>query len=82
MPTIKEGGEKLPPLHNLVMAEKLDETAAQLRKRIDELTAASRKTERNYKRLERDSATAALRSELAEEHLRDLNGEGEGVGAF
>ncbi len=81
MPQIKEGGEKLPPLHETGKADKLEEEAARLRKMIDEKEAKKRQGLREWERLEREAGTAALKSELAEEHLRQLNGESEGMTA-
>lgn len=75
MPKIKEGGEKLPSLHDTTKADKLEEEAARLRKMIDDKEMKKRQGLREWERLERETSTAALRSELAEEHLRSLNGE-------
>ena len=81
LPTIKEGGQRLPPLHDTAKADKLEEEAARLRKMIDEKESKKRQGLREWDKLERESATAALKSELAEEHLRELNGENEGTAA-
>jgi hypothetical protein len=47
---------------------------------IDAKEAAKRQRLREWDGLEKDANNAALRSELAEQHLRSLNGETE-VGA-
>jgi len=81
LPQVKEGGERLPPLHDSSKAERLEEEAARLRKLIDEKEARKRQGLRDWDRLEREAGTAVLKSELAEEHLRELTGEGEGTAA-
>jgi len=68
-------------LHDSSKAERLEEEAARLRKLIDEKEARKRQGLRDWDRLEREAATAVLKSELAEEHLRELTGEGGGNAA-
>lgn len=80
IPKIKPGGEALPLPYETTKADKLEEEAARLRKMIDEKEMKKRQGLREWENLERESNTAALRSELAEEHLRSLNGE-DSVGA-
>lgn len=71
----------MPPLHETGKADKLEEEAARLRKAIDDKEIKKRSGLREWNKLEREAGTAALKSDLAEEHLRSLNGEAEGVGA-
>ena len=80
LPTPKPGGERLPPVHDTTKADKLEEEAARLRKLIDDKEIEKRAVLREWDNGEREISTASLRSELAEEHLRSLNGEGEGLG--
>lgn len=83
MPQTKAGGERLPPLHDPTKADRLEEEAARLRKLIDEKEARKRQGLREWDKLEREASTSALKSELAEEHLRELTGQGEsGAAAF
>lgn len=80
LPAIKPGGERLPPLQDMSKADRLEEEAARLRKAIDEKQERKRAGLREWERLERESKMAGLRTELAEEGLRALSGEGEGIG--
>lgn len=75
LPKIKDGGEKLPLPYDTGKADKLEEEAAKIRKMIDEKESKKRQGLREWENLEREASTAALRSELAEDHLRSLNGE-------
>ncbi|KAI9661359.1 MAG: hypothetical protein M1831_003092 [Alyxoria varia] len=79
LPTPKDGGEKLPPLWESSKAEKLEEDAAKLRKMIDDREMKKRETIREWDKLERETSTASLRSDLAEQQLRALNGDHEGM---
>ena len=79
LPKPKEGGEKLPELWESSKADKLEEDAAKLRKMIDDREIKKRETLRDWDRLERETDTAGLRSELAEQQLRELNGDHEGM---
>ena len=70
-------------MYDTSKADKLEEEAAKIRKMIDERESKKRQGLREWENLERETGTAALRSELAEEHLRSLNGEdGVGTAAF
>lgn len=53
-----------------------------MRKQIEEKEAKKRRGLREWDRLARDTEAAALRSQLAEEALRNVSGEAEGAGAF
>ena len=60
---------------------KLEEEARKLRELIEQKEAAKRSGLREWDKAERESNNAALRSELAEQQLRNLNGDGEMGGA-
>lgn len=60
---------------------KLEEEARRLREMIDAKEAAKRQRLREWDGLEKDANNAALRADLAEQHLRTLNGETEVGGA-
>lgn len=80
---IKEGGEKLPSLHDTSKADRLEEEAARLRKLIDDKESKKRQGLREWDRLEREMANSALRTEIAEEQLKSMNGEdGPSMAAF
>lgn len=81
LPSIKNGGEKLAPLYDTARAEKLEEEAARLRKAIDEKQAKKRQGLREWDKADRESKTAGLRTELADEALRGLNGEDDIMGS-
>lgn len=81
LPKVKEGGERLPDLQDLTKADKLEEESARLRKMIDDVQVKKKAGLRDWDKSERETQTAALKSELAEEHLKNLNGESEGMSA-
>ena len=61
---------------------KLEEDSEKLRKEIAEKETKKRKSLREWDRLQRESELAGLRTRLAEESLRKLEGDGiEGGGA-
>lgn len=74
------GGQRAPDLVDKSKILKLEEEARKLRELIDMKESAKRQSVKEWDTLERDANTAALRSDLAEQHLRSLNGEGEGGG--
>lgn len=83
LPKVKEGGERLPPLYDTTKSERLEEEAARLRKEIDQKDSKLRRQLRELDTLEREQEEAQLRSELAEERLKDLCAdENEVSGAF
>nr|POF11408.1 hypothetical protein CFP56_44246 [Quercus suber] len=82
LPKILEGGQKAEPLVDLSRLNKLQEEAEKLRKQIEERQARQRKGLREWDRLARDTEIASLRSELAEQSVRQLNGEAESQAAF
>ena len=53
-------------------ADRLEEEAARLRKMIDEKQEQKRQALREWETLERQSKTAGLRTDLAEDNLRNL----------
>jgi hypothetical protein len=62
---------------------KLEEEARKLRELIEQKEAIKRPIMKEYDKAVRESNAAALRSDLAEEHLQSLIGEGEsGEAAF
>lgn len=82
LPKIIEGGQKAEPLVDLSRLSKLQEEAEKLRKQIEEKEARKRKGLREWDRLSREVEVAGLRSELAEQSVRELNGEAESQAAF
>lgn len=70
----------MSPLHDMGKADRLEEEAARLRKMIDEKQEHKRQALREWDNLERQSKTAGLRTELAEESLRNLSEENSGLG--
>ena len=72
---IKSGGQRAPPLVDQSKADKLEEEAARLRKMIDDKQQKKRVALKDWEKLEGDVKIAALRSDLADEHLRALSGE-------
>ncbi|KAK7182940.1 hypothetical protein PSPO01_11039 [Paraphaeosphaeria sporulosa] len=75
------GGQKAPELVDTSKILKLEEEARKLREQIEAKEAAKRGSLREWDALGRDAENAALRSELAEQHLRSLNGDSEVGGA-
>ena len=82
LPKIIEGGVKAEPLVDRTKLDRLEDEAERLRRQIDEKEARKRKSLREWDRLQRESEVAGLRSELAEQALRELNGEAESQAAF
>nr|POF17704.1 hypothetical protein CFP56_13116 [Quercus suber] len=82
LPKVIAGGQKGEPLVDLSRLNKLQEEAEKLRKQIEERQARQRKGLREWDRLARDTEVAGLRSELAEQSVRQLNGEAESQAAF
>lgn len=82
LPKVIEGGQKAEPLVDMSRLHKLQEEAEKLRKQIDERQARQRKGLREWDRLARETEVASLRSELAEQSVRQLNGEAENQAAF
>ncbi|KAK4631136.1 hypothetical protein CLAFUW4_03035 [Fulvia fulva] len=82
LPKIVEGGIKAEPLIDRTKLTRLENEAERLREQIDEKEQKKRKSLREWDRLQRESEVASLRSELAEQALRELNGEAESQAAF
>ena len=83
LPKVKEEGERLPPLSDHSKSDKLEEEAARLRKEIDEKDGKLRRQLRELTAAEREVEEAQLRTELAEERLKELCAdEAETSGAF
>lgn len=60
---------------------KLEDEARKLRQLIEEKEALRRPIIKDWDRAEMESNNAALRADLAEQHLQSLNGDGELGGA-
>lgn len=82
LPQPIEGGQKLEPLVDRTKLDKLEEEAERLRRIINEKEAKKRKGLREWDRLSRETEAAALRSQIAEEALRNASGEAESAAAF
>ena len=84
MPAPGEGGKKLPsgldPVQEKRLAQ-LEEERKRLLEVIEEKQKVKRQGLREWEKVERESASAAVRSELADGHLGRLSGEGGGGGA-
>lgn len=81
LPKEVPGGQKAPELIDTSRILKLEEEARKLREQIEAKEAAKRASLKEWDALGRDADNAALRSELAEQHLRSLNGDSEVGGA-
>lgn len=81
LPTIVPGGIRQKDLFDNSRLMKLEDEARKLREQIAEKEALGRRGKREWERLEREAETFSLRGDLADEHLRSLNGEGELGGA-
>jgi hypothetical protein len=82
LPQIIEGGKRLEPLVDRTKLAALEDEAEKLRRQLHEKEIRNRKSLREWDRLTRETEFAALRSELAENALRQLNGEAEMQAAF
>ena len=83
MPAIIPGGEALPSALDPAAKKRLAELEEQKRKlqdQIDEKQREKRKGLREWDSKERESRRDGLRSELAEEALEAMSGEGVGTG--
>jgi hypothetical protein len=78
VPSVVEGGKKLPslvdPEHERKLSQ-LEEEKKKLEAQIEEKQRAKRQSLREWDKLERESKRDALRSELAEGHLERLSGD-------
>lgn len=82
LPKVIEGGQRAEPAVDRSKLKKLEEDAERLRRQVEEKETRNRKSMRDWDRGQREMEIAGLRSELAEEALRALNGEAEGQAAF
>lgn len=76
------GGQKAPEIYDKSRILKLEEEARLLREKIERKEDEKRQRLKEWDSLERDASTAQLRVELAENSLRELNGEGDASSAF
>ncbi|KAF2085728.1 hypothetical protein K490DRAFT_13325, partial [Saccharata proteae CBS 121410] len=77
LPQVVPGGQKQKDLVDSSRLQKLEEETRRLREAIAEKEATTRRGQREWDRLERETENSFLRAELADEHLGSLNGEGE-----
>ena len=83
MPAILPGGEALPSVLDTAPKRRLaelEEAKRKLQDQIDEKQREKRRGLREWDSKERESRRDGLRSELAEEALEALSGEGAGTG--
>lgn len=80
LPKILPGGRKASPILDRSRLDKLNDESEKLRRQIEEKEGRKRKALRDWDRLVRESDTAAVRSELAEEAVRGFT-EDEAMGA-
>lgn len=81
LPEVVPGGRKMADSYDTSKINRLEEEARKLREAIAEKESKGRQSVRDWDRLQRESDTAGLKAELAEQHLRSLNGEDEAGGA-
>lgn len=74
------GGQKLPDPVDMSKINRLEEEARKLKEMIAEKEVRARRAGADWDRLDRDSDMVGLKAELAEQHLRALNGEDESGG--
>lgn len=82
LPKLVDGGQKADPLIDETKLGRLQDEAERLRRQIEERELKKRKGLREWDRLSREVEVAGLRSELAEQSVRELNGEAESQAAF
>ncbi|TKA24114.1 hypothetical protein B0A50_06854 [Salinomyces thailandicus] len=82
LPKVIEGGQSADALVDDTRLRKLQEESERLRRQIEEKEQKKRKSLREWDRMSREVEVASLRSELAEQSLRELNGEAESQAAF
>lgn len=82
MPDFIEGGKLEEKPYDDTRLRKLEEEAERLRKVIEEKQQRKRQSVREWDRLERESSTAGLRSELAEGSLKGLGGDEADTAAY
>ncbi|KAK7524780.1 hypothetical protein IWZ03DRAFT_33114 [Phyllosticta citriasiana] len=82
LPPIVPGGQKQKDMVDSSRLSKLEDEAKKLRELIAEKEAVGRRGKLEWERMEREGETASLRADLADEHLRNLNGEPMSNAAF
>ncbi|GIZ36983.1 hypothetical protein CKM354_000044700 [Cercospora kikuchii] len=82
LPKIIEGGQRAESIVDRSKLKKLEEEAEKLRRQLEEKELRNRRSMRDWDKGQRELEVAGLRSELAEQALRTLNGESEGQAAF
>ncbi|KAF2742910.1 hypothetical protein M011DRAFT_411662 [Sporormia fimetaria CBS 119925] len=82
LPKEVQGGQRAPEAYDKSKLLKLEEDARRLRELIEQKESAKRQSLKEWDALEREANTAALKVELAEEHLRNQNGEADNGTAF
>ncbi|KAJ4990674.1 hypothetical protein SVAN01_03905 [Stagonosporopsis vannaccii] len=75
------GGQRAPEVYDKSKILRLEDEARKLREMIEKKEDAKRAKLREWDSIERDAETAQLRVDLAEQSLRNLNGETEVGGA-
>ena len=85
MPAIVPGGERMPsgldPSQEKRL-QQLEDEKKKLQEAIDEKQRLKRMALREWEKGERESRREGLRSELAEQSLEKLSGEGSGSGGY
>jgi chromosome segregation ATPase len=84
VPAVVPGGKMAPDLFDRAPASKLaklEEDARKLREAIEEKQAKKRQNLREWETLEREVNNNTLKADLAEQHLKSLNGENDVGGA-
>ncbi|KAF2660854.1 hypothetical protein K491DRAFT_588378 [Lophiostoma macrostomum CBS 122681] len=82
LPKEVPGGQKAPDMYDKSKIMKLEDEARKLRELIDAKETTKRQKIKEWDTLEKDANNAALRSDLADTHLRSLNGEEDSGTAF
>ncbi|KAF2002533.1 hypothetical protein P154DRAFT_141128 [Amniculicola lignicola CBS 123094] len=71
------GGQLLPDIGDMSRIHKLEEDMRKMREAIEAKEAAKRQNLKEWDTTQREADNAAMRSEIADQHLRSLNGESE-----
>lgn len=82
LPRIIDGGQKAPDQYDRSRVARLEDEAEKLRLAIEEKQSKSRRGLREWDRMARETEAAGFRSQLAEDSVRALAGEGDGGAAF
>jgi hypothetical protein len=76
------GGQRAPEVYDKSKILKLEEEARKLRAAIEAKESAKREQLKEWETLDREANNAGLRADLAEQHLRTLNGDDVGEAAY